>query len=274
MFRISMLALAATLLLQPAQAQSKLTEIWHSEATLPTPESVLYDEDKDMLYVSCIDGQPDGKDGKGAIAVLSKDGKIVNPAWVTGLSAPKGMAKVGNLLYVSDISDIVIIDIAKGAIAKRIVVEGAKFLNDFTADAEGNAYVSDMRTGKIHRLKNGKVETYLEGLKGPNGLHFANGSLYVLASGKLLQFGTDKQPKTLAEGMDESSDGLVMPAPGEFIASSWMGAVYHIHDSHTHLMLDTREQKSQTADIGYNPKTKVVYVPTFTKNSVVAYQLN
>jgi sugar lactone lactonase YvrE len=38
-------------------------------------------------------------------------------------------------------------------------------------------------------------------------------------------------------------------------------------------LIDTRAQKSNTADIGFDPATKTVYVPTFFKNKVVAYRL-
>jgi hypothetical protein len=39
-------------------------------------------------------------------------------------------------------------------------------------------------------------------------------------------------------------------------------------------LIDSREEKINTADIGYNVSKKILYVPTFLKNSVVAYQLN
>ena len=56
--------------------------------------------------------------------------------------------------------------------------------------------------------------------------------------------------------------------------SSWEGVIYHVskHGPFEQL-LDTREAKINTADIGYDPIKKIVYVPTFFKNSVVAYQL-
>ena len=38
-------------------------------------------------------------------------------------------------------------------------------------------------------------------------------------------------------------------------------------------LLDTREQKINTADIGYDAEKRIVYVPTFWKNSVVAYRV-
>jgi hypothetical protein len=38
-------------------------------------------------------------------------------------------------------------------------------------------------------------------------------------------------------------------------------------------LLDTTKEKKNTADIGFDPKTKTVYVPTFWRNSVVAYEV-
>lgn len=38
-------------------------------------------------------------------------------------------------------------------------------------------------------------------------------------------------------------------------------------------LLDTRPQQKSAADIDYDPVQRVIYVPTLTKNSVVAYRL-
>ena len=47
--------------------------------------------DRDVLYVSLIDGPSWEVDGKGEIGKLDKSGKILNATWATGLNAPKGM---------------------------------------------------------------------------------------------------------------------------------------------------------------------------------------
>ena len=65
-----------------------------------------------MLFVSSIDGAPNGKDKQGFISKVSPlNGSIIELNWVTSLDAPKGMAVVNNtnnsLLYVSDITDLV-----------------------------------------------------------------------------------------------------------------------------------------------------------------------
>jgi len=58
----------------------------------------------------------------------------------------------GNKLYVSDITDLVEIDIASGKIIKRFNGPGSSFLNDVVADNLGNIYVSDTGTNTIYKL--------------------------------------------------------------------------------------------------------------------------
>jgi len=257
----------------PAFSQHSLKKLWTSDASLQVPESVLYDPKENCLWVSCIDGKPTEKDGKGQIAQLRTDGRIIDREWVSGLNAPKGMARFRNFLFVSDVTDLVQIDIAEKKIVKRIPVEGASFLNDVSAGEDGTIYVSDMGTGKVHQLKEDSVSVYLENLKGPNGILAAGNALFILTSGSLLkcQAGTLLE---IAKGMDASTDGIEMVRPGEFVVSCWNGLVYFVTDQgKVTQMLDTRKANSQTADIGFDPSTNTVFVPTFFKNSVEAYQL-
>jgi len=47
---------------------------------------------------------------------------------------------------------VVVIDIPKGVIEKKIPVPGATGLNDITVDEKGVVYVSDSKSGKIYRI--------------------------------------------------------------------------------------------------------------------------
>jgi hypothetical protein len=96
---------------------------------------------------------------------------------------------------------------------------------------------------------------------------------YVADSGALIKFGKNKQRTTVVEGMDASTDGIEHVQGDEFIVSCWAGAVYHVKGSEKHQLLDTRPQKINSADIGYDARGKIVYVPTFFANTVVAYEL-
>jgi hypothetical protein len=94
------------------------------------------------------------KDDKGSIGKIGLDGKIINIEWVRGLNAPKGMGIFKNNLYVADITDVVVIDIDKGEIKKRIPVPNAEGLNDNTVESE--------RSGVCIRFK-GQASIYGEG---------------------------------------------------------------------------------------------------------------
>jgi sugar lactone lactonase YvrE len=274
----SMSVLLGAILLMSAtslNAQTKLEKVWSSDTLLKVPESVLYSKEGSVLYIANIDGGPAEKDGKGSIGKLGLDGKIIQAEWVTGLNAPKGMAITGSSLWVADVDRLVEIDIKAGSIKRTVPIEGSEFLNDVTATPDGNIFVSDSKGKKVYQVTNGSPALYLENLKGPNGLLYHNGNLYVLDNGSLLKVGNNKQLQTIAQGMDGSTDGIEPVKGNDFIVSCWTGVIYYVHaDGKTEQLLDTREQKVNSADIGYDQANRIVYVPTFFKNNVVAYKLN
>ena len=257
-----------------AQSQEhKLVKQWETDTVLKVPESVLFDGANKVLYVANIDGQPWEKDGKGSIGKVGLDGKIIATEWVTGLSAPKGMGIYNGKLYVADVDVVTVIDIRQGKIVDKIVVEGAKGLNDITIDSKGVVYVSDSQNKKIHRIEKGKVTTVIENMKGPNGVLAVGSALYAVDAGSLNKV-ENGALKLIADGMDGGTDGIEPVGNGDFIVSCWAGSVWYVHaDGKKDHLLDTREQKINSADIGYYPAKKVIYVPTFFKNGIVAYAL-
>jgi sugar lactone lactonase YvrE len=241
---------------------------------LKVPESVYFDKAGKVLYVSNIDGEPWGKDGAGSIGKVGLDGKVIAAEWVKGLHAPKGMALAKGTLWVADLSEVLGIDIAKGTIATRIAVPGATRLNDVTMDARGAIYVSDSESKKVHKIEGTTVTTLLEGLKGPNGLLAHGADLYLLDAGTLYQVQADKKLKMITEGMEGGTDGVEPLKGGGFLVSTWGGVIYHVGaDGTKHVLMDTRPAKQNSADIGFDAETATVYVPTFFKNTVIAYTL-
>ena len=254
--------------------QHQLTKIWETDTLLKTPESALFYKKGGFLFNSNIDGKPAEKDGKGSIGKVALDGKIIKVDWVSGLNAPKGLGVFGNKLYAADLDEVVVIDIKKAKIIQHIHVEGATFLNDIAVDKKGIVYVSDTRTFKVHRIEDGKVTTLLENLKGPNGLYCENDNLYVLDKGSLLKVDADKKITSIADGMDPSTDGLEKVVDGEFLVTSWAGIAYYVKaDGSKQVLFDNRAKKINSADIGFDPEKRIVYVPTFFGNKIVAYQL-
>lgn len=254
-----------------AGAQNSLKQIWATDTTLAIPESVL--PDKDVLYVSLIDGGAWARDGQGGVGKVGTDGKIINDKWITGLNAPKGMAKIGNLLYVADLDEVVVINIKSGKIDNKIKITGAENLNDVTADSKGAIYVSDSKHGTVYKIEKGAATLYLENLRGVNGLKAAGNKLFIL-TGKTMFVANAEKQLTEITPLENGGDGIELVGNGDFLVTAWSGYFYYVKaDGTKQLLLDTHTNKNKTADIGYDPVKKIVYVPTFLGKSVVAYQL-
>lgn len=259
-----------------SRAQS-LTQLWSTDSTLRVPESVFHDPKTERIYVANIEGKGVWeKDGRGSISIITASGKILSPYWVTGLHAPKGMTMFQDFLIVADVDSVVIIEPLRAQILKKIYVEGAQALNDITSDKRGNMYVSDSKTKKIHKIDGAKlnVTLYLDSLKGPNGVLFVDRTLYYLDAGGFYKLGKDKQKILIVDGLEGGSDGIEQIDEENFLVSCWSGTLWHINlKGEKKLLLDTRSSQMNAADIGYDKGKKIVYIPTFWKNSVVAYQL-
>lgn len=255
------------------QAQHKLEKLWETDTVVAVPESVLVDLENNTLYVAQIDGAPWEADGKGAIGKLSLDGKTFNGNWITGLHAPKGMGKYGKRLYVADITDVVVIDIAGSRIEKRIPLAGAATLNDLTVDDNGIVYVSDSRNGNIYRLENDNASVYLTNKPNVNGLKAVGKDLYIFNNRQFEKAGPDKSITPIVS-LDAGGDGIEPVGNGDFLLSVWNGIIYYAYaDGRIELILDTRNEKKNAADIGYDVSRKIVYVPTFFGKTIAAYRL-
>jgi hypothetical protein len=270
----NILILCFLFLVVTANAQVTLKRLWET-TDLPVPESVLPSANGEILYVSLIDGDSGKADGKGGIAILGADGKIINKNWVTGLNAPKGMGVFKGKLYVADISEVVVIELKTGKIINKIPIEGTIFLNDIAIDTKGGVFVSDTRLGNVYKIENNKATLYLEKMTSANGLKVIGDDLYMLSGPTLVKADGNKKITIIAKDLASGGDGIELIDAKTFLVSCWVGLIYEVKmDGTVTKLIDSREEKINTADIGYNVSKKILYVPTFLKNSVVAYQLN
>ncbi|MES2775039.1 MAG: ATP-binding protein [Bacteroidota bacterium] len=266
------LAAAMMMMFTAINAQDhQLEKIWETDSVVAIPESVL--ATNGLLYVSLIDGAPWDADGKGGVAKLGGDGQLTNLTWITGLQAPKGLGIYGNRLYVADISEVVVIDIKKGKIEKKIAVDSATGLNDITIDTKGIVYVSDSKKAKIWKIENDKPTLYIDDVKGINGLKSIGNELFIGAGKSFVKAGQDKVIKKIAE-VPQGIDGIEPVGNGDFLLTAWGGYIWYVHaDGRVETLLDTFLQKRNTADLGYDQQKRILYVPTFNAKTVAAYRL-
>ena len=255
--------------------EKKLQKIWVSKPDLSVPESVIYDEAENVIYVSNINGKPGAKDGNGFISRLSPDGIIVVRKWVTGLDAPKGLSVAGDKLYVSDIQSLVEVSISSQKIVARYTDTRARFLNDVAVDAAGNVYVSDMGASAIYRLHNGVFEKWLQNkrLTSPNGLYVEGNNLLAGLKDRIVSI--DLSSRKIRDYIlhTGSIDGLESDGRGHYLISDWSGHVYLAgQDMKKILLLDTTPIHMQAADMDFVKSTGMLLVPTFNNNRIVAYR--
>jgi hypothetical protein len=263
-------------LVSAIQAQSiELKPVWESDTTLRTPESVLFDPGKKILYVACINGAPKLENKSSYIAKVGLDGKVIQLKFTENLNSTKGMGILGKNLYVTEMNQVAEIELSSGKIVNRYPVEGAKFLNDITVDSKkGIVYITDSGDAKVWALEKGKISMVLSGdpLKGTNGLLFENGQLLIgNGDGSLLSLDPKSKQITTIAKVSGGIDGIVALGGKSYIVTEWGGKVWHVKaDGTTELKLDTTAEKINSADLAYNPSAKVVYIPTFFHNTVKA----
>jgi hypothetical protein len=271
-FLTCVLFLIPAFLVTRAQKHS-LTQLWSTDQIVNTPESVLPDLKNNLLYVSLIEGGPWDVDGKGGIGHMTTAGTKYDSLWISGLNAPKGLGMYKDKMYAADISEVVVVDIPKGKLLKKIPIEGASGLNDITVTDNGVVFVSDSKTGRIWKLENETPVLYLENVTGANGLKAVKDGL-VYAKGPALMIVDDKKQIRQIADIGHDIDGIEPIGNGDYLATSWVGYIYYVYaNGQTELLLDTHIEKKNTADIGYDQVKKIVYVPTFFDKRVVAYQL-
>jgi sugar lactone lactonase YvrE len=268
----------------PAQDQThgaRLTLLWKSEPVFKVPESVTFDPKTKILYISNIDGKPADKDGQGFISKVKLDGAVIKLDWAIGLNAPKGSAIIGDCIFVSDIDQLVEIALTTGKILRIYPAAGARFLNDVAADEAGHIYVSDMSEGNscIYRLNNGKLEKWFVGseISSPNGLSYAQGFLFVGNSGdgKIKKIHIAAKQVSDVAAVGSGIDGLSADGRGGWIVSDWDGKTSLVSvDGNLETLLDTSTSKVNAADLAYAPEQRLLVIPTFFDNRIVAYTLN
>lgn len=262
---------------------------------LATPESVLYDDTNDLYIVSNINGKPLDADNNGYIAKLSPDGKVVTAKWIEGgknkvtLNAPKGLAIVGDTLYVADLDTVRMFDRKTGAPTGEVKVPGAVFLNDLAATTDGRVLVSDtgMKAGakgfepagtdavySIDKTKKLTTIAKSKDLGGPNGLYSAGEKTWVVTFGSGELYALDAKGKKsdvekLPKGM---LDGIVALPGGDLLISSWDAATVYRGKPGGDFKPVIENVKSP-ADIGYDTKRGRVLVPLFESNEVEAFEI-
>ena len=268
--------------------------------SMKTPESVRYDADLDVYFVSNINGNPSVKDGNGFIAQVDAGNTSSVKMLVQGgkngatLNAPKGLAVVGDTLWVADIDAVRAFNKRTGAVIANIDLRPLKatFLNDVVAGPNGVIYITDSgikfddKGGMTHpgrdqifKVVGRKASVAIKSdsaLKSPNGIAWdgANGR-FVLGpfADKVVTAWKDGDSTVTPIGTGPGGyDGVEVLGDGRILVTSWA-------DSSVQVITNGAFRKvvgnvDGPADIGVDTKRNVVAVPRFTAGRVEYFTIS
>lgn len=266
-------------------------------SNMKTPESVRYDAAQDLWFVSNINGNPSQKDGNGFIVRLSADGAAMDSTpFIEGgkkgvtLNAPKGMAIVGDTLWVADIDVIRGFNTKTGAPVASVEIPGSAFLNDVVAGPDGSLYITD--TGvrfddkgqqshpgpdcivQVIGRQFKRVATFV-GQPGPNGIAYdASGQRFVINAFGSKNFYAWKPGQAAPDSIGVGAgggDGLELLPDGRALYTSWADSTLSVFTNGTSTALV--KGLPAPADIGFDAKRQRVAVPLFNDGKVVFFSL-
>ena len=265
------------------------------------PESVRYDPDLDVFFVSNMTGYGSAQDGNGYIVRISASNPDSATILAQGgvndvvLDAPKGLAVHGDTLWAADISALRAFDKRTGAPLATLdfAPRGAVQLNDVAVGPDGTLHVTD--TGIIMSDKgvihvgpdrvwvvgpNQSITVAAEGtqLGRPNGITWDdtnkrwivisfdpfNGQVMVNPRGHA-------RPQLIRTGKGQL-DGVEALADGALLFTSWA-------DSSVHLLANDRDRPiirevPVAADIGIDTKRNRLAIPLSMLGTVQLWSLD
>lgn len=241
-------------------------------------ESAVYDAKNNIIYASVIGNR---EAGDGSIATVDTDGKLINAKFVEALNDPKGIAITKDKLYVSDITELVEVDLATGKVIKTHTLNGIKFLNDVAIDKAGNIFVSDTSTSTIYKLdKEGNFSLWLTdvALDHPNGLLIQDNIMYVASWGSHPDGGRVSKIDMATKSVDSISsiignlDGIRPYDKNRMIISGWTKGKIQLIDYNGNTQQILKVGQS-VGDIAYIKEKDLLLLPMNRQSRLLFYKL-
>jgi len=215
-----------------------LTPQWSRSGELLSPTALCDDETRGMIYVA---------HGEGSIARVDSAGRVVEPGWITGLTAPGGLDCRGDRLWCSDGDAFVEIDIGADSILARHAVPGVGVLTGLAMASSYQILAADSTRHTIWSLEGGVADawTFTDCVR-PCGLCLDGVRLLIGSADCVLAVHLDnKAVERIAEGVRGAVGMTVCTGDVRIIADA-AGALYVLAGSDPELVREAAENGGVT----------------------------
>jgi hypothetical protein len=290
--RLFPVAVSSALLALGPSAPSHIATVSLRDA----PVCALADPDQDIYFVSSINGEGTAKDDNGYISRVAPDGRLITQRFIEGghdgviLNAPKGMAILGEELWVADVDVARAFDRRSGRPLRTVAMPapGALFLNEMTRGPDQAVYVTDTRLDfsgrdvrhlgpdRIFRISSTGVATVaLEAnLEAPSGITWDRGmQRFLITALQGTHIYAWRPPDTSAEVAWQGVggyDGIVVDGSRWLVSSFDGNGIYIIGDGREERLID---HLITPAAIGFDVKRRLLLIPSFQANTLQIWRL-
>jgi sugar lactone lactonase YvrE len=242
--------------------------VWGFAPKLDKPESVAYDPVGERFLVSNV--------GSGSIIAMDENGNY-SKYMPKMFAAPKGILLKDGLLYVTDPTEIHVVDVSEAAILESYPIDGAIGLNDiaitehnliYITDTAGNCvYIYDPETGTQEKIINPLFDK-------PNGIIYdkPRWQMFVVNNSQHSPIlSLDVQTKDVSIFMDtvySNLDGIAIDDLGRIYFSSWSAEmIIEIPQEQNRFITNLKDIKG-AADIYYHQPTNELIAPLLKHNRI------
>lgn len=255
-------------------------------AQLKSPESVIIYKDKLLISNVGKELNPTNFDWDGFVSMYTLDGNLIEERFLpTGdqvLNAPKGMAILGGILYVTDIDPIVGFSLStRKQVFNLKIDDDTYFMNDLLATPQKTLLASSTNRNKIYEIDL-STQSYLTRaiqVRGANGiaLDTLTQTIYVVG------FGSDGQANGELGSLfitNKNPYKVISPIKGYLDGAQWYKGKLYFSDwvkfekAGVPMVYDPVTQKTSKVDLGekfsgsadFVIKDDVIYIPEMMGN--------
>ncbi len=251
--------------------------IWASRsgsAKLDKPESVAFDPVSELFLISNV--------GSGSIVAMDNEGKFTD-FMPKAFKAPKGLLQKDGLLYVTDPTQIHVVDLSQASIIETYQIQGAVGLNDIAISEDNLLYITDTAANCIwiYDPDTGTQEKIISPLLDkPNGIVYdrPRWQMFVVNNSKHSPvLSVDIRDQSVSIFMDtlySNLDGITIDNLGRIYFSSWSEEmIIQIPQEQNRTIADLKGYKG-AADIYYHEPGNELIVPLLPSNRIERISLD